>query len=78
MTHRIKQVVQAALTHLGAELLLFTEWNRFQGEHFAPQMKPHRYPMRDRVALKLLQHILITLFKRKLQLIALDLGFHKR
>lgn len=49
---------------IGAVLLLFTGWNRLQGEHFAPRMRPHRYPTSDRVALQLLQRILFTLFQR--------------
>ncbi len=56
---------------IGAVLLLFTGWNRLQGEHFAPHMRSHGYPVRDRVALQLLQRILITLFQRQCQIIAL-------
>ena len=44
---------------------------RAGGEHFAPSLWPHGYPVRDRVTLQLLQRSTLFIVQRQIQMITL-------
>ena len=57
-------------THPLPRLGLFAP-GRAGGEHLAPRLWPHRYPVRDRVTLQLLQRSTLFIVQRQIQMITL-------
>ena len=59
-----------ATSHPLPRLGLFAP-GRAGGEHFAPSLRPHGYPVRDRVALQLLQRSTLFIVHRQVKMITL-------